>query len=435
MKWWRRPAGLSAAIVVAAPVLLLAGCTSDPAPTAVTVGWADKARQSVKVSWKDSGEAPNKILIEGVVTAAPNTVHYVPASAPNTLTLPATTFPPNGNYRVAVSVGTSEGGTTSKAGLSPMFDTDGPARPVVTSVTADPGNNGVVVRWRTQPESEDFTPGDPLDVPREQQLFAGSVGVSGKPMRQLGKPSSATYAVLRNVRPPYRFQLRSTNEWGAIQAGHVNADVAALQTWIPGLAAYGRSSPVRGRVTQQRVVCGGTTCSRQTVTTGGLPIVVQARERNGAPWRGVGRTTTRDSGYFYVTVASPGTRQYRVVAPTTSMGSLALLGSISKPAVTTTKARLIVAGFRGGNVKRRGEGATAYLSIAPAVNGRAMLQFWSGRAWGNTGWVPVRAGVASKTFGATRPGVTGYRWVVPSLVYGGRPVVGVHTGSFVLVTR
>lgn len=434
MKRWRRPAGLSAAAVVAVPVLLVSGCTSDPAPSGVTVGWADRSHRLVKVSWKDSDNAPNKILIEGVVTAAPNTVHYVPATAPNTLTLPASAFPPNGNYRVAVSIGTSEGGTTSKAGMSPMFDTDGPARPVVTSVAADPASNGVVVRWRAEPEAEDFTPGDPLDVSRDQQLYTGSVGVTGKPMRELGKASSATYAVLRDVRPPYRFQLRSTNEWASIQAGHVNADVAALQTWIPSVAAYGRSSPVRGRVTQQRVVCAAI-CTRQTVTTGGLPVVVQARERNGAPWLGVGRTTTRDSGYFYVTVASPGTRQYRVVAPTTSVGSLALLGTISKPTVTTTRARLIVAGFRGGNVKKRGETATAYLSLAPAINGRAMLQFWSGRIWANAAWVPVRDGVASKTFGASVPGVRGYRWVVPSLVYAGRPVVGVSTGSFVLVTR
>src|SRR4051812_41185103 len=119
-------------VAVAFAVLLgaaaLTACSSDPMPTGVTIGWSDKSRQAVQVSWKDS-DAPNRITIQGVVSTSPSYVKYLPASEPNTWAIPTSAFPPDGNYKIAVEIGTSIGGVSSKAALSPLFDTDGPRRP------------------------------------------------------------------------------------------------------------------------------------------------------------------------------------------------------------------------------------------------------------------------------------------------------------------
>jgi hypothetical protein len=430
----KRARVLGCAVLVLAPVVLAAGCTGDPTPSGVTVAWADRTYRTVRVTWQEDGDAPNKVAIEGVVTESPSFLRYTKVGEPNTVLIPASAFPVDGNYRVAVTVGTSAGGSTSKPGVSAMFDTDGPARPVVTAI--QPGRDGLVlVRWRPSSPPEDFTPGDPLDVPRQQQTFTPAVGVPGAPLRTLGPASTATQRWLAGLRPPYLFQLRASNEWGSVWAGQMTADTSNLSAQIPRLAAYGAPMLVRGWLLQRQVRCGPTRCSAHTVTSAGLPVILHARERDTGSWRAVGGGTTRGGGYYVITSSSPGTRQYRVVAPTTVRSSLALLGSFTSVVTTQTVARPTVYGFRGGNVKLRGQAATAFLQFVPAVTSRAMLQYWAGTGWRNLGWLPVRAGQASLTFGATRPGTIGYRFVVPSMAYGGRPIGGFSTGSFVLVTR
>src|SRR3954454_17973026 len=110
---------LSTVLAAALGSVLLTSCSSDPTPTGVTIGWADKTHLAVRVSWKDSNAA-NRITIEGVVSASPSYVKYLAATDPNTWAIPTSAFPPDGNYRIAVSIGTSTGGITSKAALSTM---------------------------------------------------------------------------------------------------------------------------------------------------------------------------------------------------------------------------------------------------------------------------------------------------------------------------
>ena len=286
-------------------------------------------------------------------------------------------------------------------------------------------------------QTEDFTPGDPLDLPKAKQLFSPAVGRAGQALQVLGRNTSATQRLIRNVRPPYRFQVMAANEWGSVWGAEVTADTTAIKAQIPSVAAYGRSTLVRGQVTQNRLVCQTSRCTVQPVpATAGLTVVLHARDRMSGPWRAVGRATTKAGGYYFISVPSPGTRMYRVVVPTSIRSTVeVVVGSISPAVVTRTRIRLVAAGFTGGNTKQRGQTATAIVSFAPAVNGRAMLQFWNGRAWVNSVWVPVRAGRAVKTFGATRPGIAGYRYVIPSIAYAGRPLDGLATGSFVLRTR
>lgn len=431
---FRRPWVLPALAAIVVPVAL-AGCTmTAPSPTSVAVAWSDASRQGITVSWDEPTDVPNKIAIEGVVTASPSYLKYTKAGEPNTVTLPRSAFPVDGNYRIAVTHGTPTAGSSSKPGYSPMFDTDGPAEPVV--VSAARSGNAVFVKWRAGARTEDYTPGDPLDVPPGKQLFSPAVGRAGKSLQVLSRNTSLTQRLLKNVRPPYRFQVMAANEWGSVWGAIVTADTTAIQAQVPGAVAYGRPTVVRGQVAQNRMVCQTSRCSVQPIPAeAGIRVVLHARDRMSAPWRAVGSAKTRDGGHFVVSVLSPGTRMYRVVAPTTIRSAAHVaVGSTSKAGVTRTRVRLVSAGFTSGNLKRRGELATASVTIAPAVNGRAMLQYWSGRAWVNAAWVPIRGGKASKQFGATRPGIAGYRYVIPALVYAGRPIEGVATGSFVLRT-
>jgi len=431
---FRRPLVLPALAAIVGPMLMIPGCTLEPAPAAVTIGWSDSSRRGITVSWDESGDVPNKISIEGVVTASPAYLKYTKAGEPNTVTLPRSAFPVDGNYRIAVTHGTPAGGSVSRPGYSPMFDTDGPVAPTVVSALRS--GNAVLVRWRAGSQTEDYTPGDPLDLPKAKQLFSPAVGRAGKALQILGRNTSATQRLLKNVRPPYRFQVLAANEWGSVWGAEVTADTTAVKVQIPATAAYGLSTVVRGQVTQNRLVCQTERCTVQPVpASAGLPVVLHARDRESGPWRAVGHATTKVGGYYVISGPSPGTRMYRVVAPTTIRAAASIsVGSTSAARVTRVSVRLMSAGFSGGNTKRRGQAATAVVGFAPAVNGRAMLQFWNGTRWVNARWVPVRAGRASATFGATRPGVAGYRYVIPPVVYAGRPLAGINTGSFVLRT-
>lgn len=92
---------LASAVVLSAGVLT--ACSSDPTPSAVTIGWADNTRQAVQVSWKDSN-APNRISIEGIVSSSPSYIKYLAAGEPNSWAIPTSAFPPDGNYKIALAV-------------------------------------------------------------------------------------------------------------------------------------------------------------------------------------------------------------------------------------------------------------------------------------------------------------------------------------------
>ena len=102
----RRLLAVALAVVVGATTLT--ACASDPMPTDVQVGWAPAGRVAVVVTWKDTN-APNRITIEGVLSESPSYVKYIPAGDPNRWEIPTSAFPPDGNYKVAVATGTSQG--------------------------------------------------------------------------------------------------------------------------------------------------------------------------------------------------------------------------------------------------------------------------------------------------------------------------------------
>ncbi|ADB35438.1 hypothetical protein Kfla_6441 [Kribbella flavida DSM 17836] len=412
-------------------VTALTACTSDPVPTGVTVGW-DESRSAVQVSWTDDN-APNRISIEGVVSTSPSYVKYLPADAQNSWAIPTSAFPADGNYRVAVAIGTSQGGVTSKPARSPMFDTDGPLRPA--EAVATPQGRNVVVTWRVPPPAQDFTPGDPLDLPAGSQSYTPVIGSNGQPFRPVGAATTKTRLVLKNVRPPYYFQLRARNEWASLTGAEIAGRTSATSVAVPTLWTFGKQMLIRGRTIQQEVSCGGARCSLQQTTSAGLPVVMLAQNRPGGPWVQAGRSTTQPGGHFQVRVNTGATRSYRAYVPLNSRVGALSSASSSKAFLTRTRLLIQGAGYAGGNVHNRNAVVKAVVVVRPVVNSTAMLQFWNGRAWGNVRGTPMRNGRAEISFRATRPGTFAYRFLVPGTTYQGTPVYGTATPSLVIRVR
>jgi hypothetical protein len=422
-----RVLGVAFAVLLGASALT--ACSSDPTPSGVTIGWADKTHRAVQVSWKDSN-APNRISIEGVVSASPSFVKYLAATDPNTWAIPASAFPPDGNYKVAVAIGTSAGGISSKLARSPMFDTDGPLRP--SQAVATPSGKNVVVTWKVPPPSQDFTPGDPLDVPAGSQMYVPVIGVAGQPLRPAGPGTTFSRQVLKNVKPPYLFQLRATNEWSSLVGGMISARVSRTAAAIPPLATFGRQILIHGRTIQQEVSCAEARCVVQRTTSAGLPIVMLAQNKPGAPWGVVGWARTMAGGHFQVRVNTAATRMYRAYALADSRAGALSAASSSAAGLTRSRLQVVSGGYLKGNVQRRNEVVTATVLARPVVNGAATLQFWTGKAWASVKSVRIAGGRATISFKATKPGLFAYRFLLPGTAYIGSPVFGTATGSMVL---
>jgi hypothetical protein len=413
-------------------VSTLTACTSDPVPTGVTIGWSDNTRKAVQVSWKDS-DAPNRITIQGVVSTSPSYVKYLPASEPNTWAIPTSAFPPDGNYKVAVEIGTSIGGVTSKAALSPMFDTDGPLRP--TDAVATPSGNDVVVTWKVPPPLQDFSPGDPLDVPHNSQVYVPVVGTAGQPFRVVGPGTTSTRQVVKNLRPPYFFQLRATNEWTSLTGGEILGRTSSTSLAVPTLWTFGTQMPLRGRTVQQEISCAESRCAARRTSSAGLQVVLLGQSKAGGPWVQVGRGVTQLGGYFEIKVNAPGTRNYRAYVPLASRVGYLSTASSSAVALSRSKIQIASASYAGGNVSNRNAVVTAVLAVRPAMNQQAVFQFWNGKVWVGIKQTPIKNGRASLAFKATRPGIWAYRFLVPGTQYEGTPVYGTASGSLVLRVR
>lgn len=427
---------LSTALAVGTGASLLTACSSDPTPTKVTVAWADNTRQAVKVSWRDS-DAPNRITIGGVLSTNPTYVKYLAADQPNSWEIPASVFPPDGNYKVSVGVGTSTGGMSSKAADSPIFDTNGPVRP--SGATATPtGKRDVLVRWTVPPQQQDFSPNDPLDVTGNTQLYVPVVGRPGQPLRTAGAGTTSTRQVVKNLKPPYVFQLRAQNEWATAVGGQISARTSSTSAAIPTLAVYGVPIRIRGRAILQQVVCADEgSCVQQRTTSAGLPLVVLTQKTPGARWTPAARGSTTSGGHYDIAVATGASRPYKVILPDYSVVGSVASRSTSKPQLTRTIVGIQSTGFVGGAMKKRGESVTAIIVVKPAMNTSVMLQFWNrqARRWINLKAVPLRKGQGSITFKTGPAGIFVYRFVIPNATLLNRPLLGRATQNLSLSVR
>ncbi|WP_343975481.1 hypothetical protein [Kribbella koreensis] len=426
---------LSAALATVIGATLLTACSSDPVPTKVTVAWADSTRQEVKVSWADS-DAPNRITIEGVLSTSPSYVKFVAADAPNTWAIPVSAFPPDGNYKVSVGIGTSTGGMSSKLASSPVFDTSGPVRPSGASATPT-GKGDVLIRWTVPPTPEDFSPHDPLDVPAKTQLYVPVVGRPGQPLRTAGPGTTSMRQVVKDLKPPYLFQLRAQNEWSTAVGGQISARSSTTEASIPAAAQYGLPIRIRGRSILQEVVCADEgSCVQQRTTMSGLPVVLLTQVTPHGRWTPAGRGKTTSGGHYEIPVVTSASRPYKVMTQDYSeIGSVASQ-STSKARLTQTVTRIQTTGFLGGAMKKRGETVTAIVVVRPAMNTVVTFQSWNKvtRHWAGLR-VPMRRGTAVVAFKVTQPGIFAYRFVIPKAMSLGRPLLGKTTQTLALSVR
>ena len=428
---------LAVALAVLVGTTALTACQTDPMPADVTVSWAGDGRTAVQVSWKDDN-APNRITIEGVLSSSPSYVKYVGAGEPNTWEIPTSAFPPDGNYRVAVATGTSQGGVTSKVARSDVFDTDGPVRPGAASAT--PQGRGVLMTWSVPVAPQDFTPNDPMDVkgPKTQR-YVPMVGRPGETMRAIGPGTTSTRQLIKSLQPPYLFQLRAQNEWSARIGGEVLGLTSSINGVVPALAQFSVPVHVRGRVVMQEVVCEAeTTCVQRRATPAGAAGRGADPGHAGCPLdpggpryrrRPAGTTTSRWS----TARAGP----YKITVPGYTRVGVLTGSSSSRPAYTKSVVRVATAGFVGGPAKRRGDNVLVYATVKPAMNSTAILQSWNRqtRRWVNLKAVPIRNGQASLLFKASQAGSFAYRFVIPGAMMFGRPMNGTITPQLPLRVR
>jgi len=414
----------------------LTACQTDPMPADVTVAWAGDGRTAVQVSWKDDN-APNRITIEGVLSSSPSYVKYVGAGEPNTWEIPTSAFPPDGNYRVAVAKGTSQGGVTSKLARSEVFDTDGPVRPGAASAT--PMGRGVLMTWSVPVAPQDFTPNDPMDVkgPKTQR-YVPMVGRPGGMMRPIGPGTTSTRQLIKSLQPPYLFQLRAQNEWSARIGGEVLGLTSSVNAAVPALAQFSVPVHIRGRVVMQEVVCEAETpCVQRRATPAGVPVVVLTQVTPGARWTPAARGSTTAGGHYDIPMVNGPSRPYKITVPAYTRVGVLTGTSSSRPAYTKSVVRVATAGFVGGPAKRRGDNTLVYTTVKPAMNSTVILQSWNRqtRAWVNLKAVPLRNGQASLLFKASKAGDFAYRFVIPGAMMFGRPMGGTITPQLPLNVR
>ena len=136
-----------------------------------------------------------------------------------------------------------------------MFDTDGPVQPSAAGAT--PMGRGVLIKWSVPAAPQDFTPNDPLDVKGNRtQKYVPMIGRPGLMAKVIGPATTSTRQVIKSIKPPYVFQLRTGNKWSTRLGGQVLGLTSSINAAVPG----SRSSAFRSGS------AGGSSCSRSSAS-------------------------------------------------------------------------------------------------------------------------------------------------------------------------
>ncbi|MFF5081010.1 hypothetical protein ACFY36_28500 [Actinoplanes sp. NPDC000266] len=342
-------ANLVAALALAGPSALLAPV--EAAPTKVTVAWASDAHDAVVVTWDETGDVRNRVELvnpDGSPSGvAPLTVE---AGQPNRSPLPGFGAIYNFDLQVAVSVVDENDQVVSERGLSPVFDTNGPPQPVIETVV--PRENGTVAfSWRPG-EAADTTPGDPLDVPAATPVrftpFVASSTVNDVEALTPA-PVAVTSFVVPDRPKPLRVGVRTTpNEW-TFNGESAPVDGTRVTATIPKKATIGGKVTVTGKAVHLTRVCDPGVCGAEEHEDAGRLLRLQERPNDRVAWRTVASTRAGADGAFRFSVKSPGTRDYRVVAPPVTRAADREAKAYFATPATTTKAKPPAAGGGGYN--------------------------------------------------------------------------------------
>ncbi|MEU8813945.1 hypothetical protein [Actinoplanes sp. NPDC048796] len=391
---------LVAALALAVPVSV----ATQPAPANVTVAWTSDAHDAVVVTWDETGDVRNRVELVNA-DGSPSGVAglTVEADQPNRSPLPGFGTIHNFDLRVAVSVVDEDGQVVSEKGLSPVFDTNAPAQPIIEKVT--PREDGTVAfSWRPGTET-DTTPGDPLDVPAGTPVrFTPFVAYSSlNDFEALtSAPVAATSFVVPDRAKPSRVGVRTTpNEW-AFNGESAPVDGTRVTATIPKKVTAGGKLTVTGKAVHLTRQCDPGVCWGEESDGAGRLLRLQARANARAAWRTVATTRAGADGTFSFDVNSPGTRDYRVVAPPVARTADQEAKAYFATPPATVKAKPAATGGGGYHEPGAGTGGTGGgeggglpITGAPAA-GTALA-----------GGLLIALGVAFLRAGRRRPSIAG----------------------------
>ncbi|SNY14963.1 hypothetical protein [Paractinoplanes atraurantiacus] len=313
--------------VVGAPVALKA--PAEPTPSNVTLAWTSPAHTEFAVTWEETGDVRNQVAV--TPSGAPNnfgTKKIVEAGQPNRLVVkvrdPFNGLEEGKAYAFAVSTVDAAGAVISETAYSPVFDTDGPPTPVITSVT--PGADGKIeLKWAPGKTTADTTPGDPLDVPAETPPRFDPLVLDGGDPRSVAEASTATsYVYAGPITSIYSVGVHAINEWSfpntqaywPPNSSYAKAADSQVTATVPKTVAAGGKLTVTGTATAIQLFCdSGLRCWVDKRGDEGRSLRLESRAGAGAAWQLVTTAKAGKDGKFTFSVAFPGTRDYRVVAP------------------------------------------------------------------------------------------------------------------------
>jgi hypothetical protein len=303
-----------------------------------------------------------------------------------------------------------------------------------------PQGRGVLINWSVPAAGQDFTPGDPLDVKGgKTQKYVPLIGRPGQTLKVIGPATTSNRQVIKSIKPPYVFQLRTSNEWSTQLGGQVLGLTSSVNAAVPALAQYSVVIHIRGRVILQQVGCApDEPCGTERATPAGVPVDVLTQAVPGARWTPVAHGTTTAGGYYDVPVPTGASRPYKVTVPVYTRPGMIAGTSNSRPGYTKTVVRVASAGFIGGETaKKAGSMVTVFATVKPAMSTVAMLQVWNRytRRWQNVKATAMRQGQTALAFKAAQVGDFSYRFVIPGAVMFGRPMDGTITPQLALHVR
>lgn len=424
---------LAAGLIAGHVITGNSGEATAAAPVNVGLAWVDGG---VRVTWP-TDSAPN--LLRATDAQGTAFEQLVPAASADTIVLPVSRFPVFRELTITVYTRASDTATTPDApvGQSPVFDTDRRITPAVTK--RQPNANGTFSLGWTVGTAPDYTPNDPLDVPpvaTATPYVSNRVGCGWTALAGV----NGTATIPARVRP-YRVFLRSPNEWGTVDTSAFEVADYVVTSKVPAASTYGTRIFVSGRLQlnrPSRCVEGKTQGVYRDDAIGWVQL--QARNTSTSAWATIGSWRADPDGTFEGYASTPGTRQYRVLMPSTARvlqsGFGDVAGFVAGSSATTSIARYALRTARIDYPQATyGRKVSALLTVAPGTNVRATLQRWNGKTWVSVKWVYTKNGVGSYSFTAAPRGVSAFRYVVPGSYYAGRYITGITTPTFRMTVR
>ena len=394
--------------LIAVTALVLLGAYQVPAqaappdaPADVQISWADVAKKTVKLTWKDSGEK-----------------NYF-------------------DYEIDGADAGDDGAESAQA-VSPWFDT---ARPAVPSLTdATPLADGSLrLNWSLAAVPADTTPNDPLDLgPASETVGPGIWPQGGSPKAErFPRPAGSTTGVVPPRPRPFPVRVYAQNEWAQVSSKQsVTFAVMALSIKVPAVADFGRLMYPGGTAGAQNCLTVSPTCGLDTGA--GIVVTMQRRADATKPWNYAGRYLEQGDGIEAYT-APTGGQQYRYYLPTWKyffQNDWTVTSPVSTTArYSATQAHFVVAGFNTLTAQV-GQILRTTVEVRPAGAVKASLQWYDGKVWHHAAYIPLTKGKGTLNVKAAGRGTTRYwRVAVPKMTYNGLPIVTTGSRAFKLTVR